>query len=169
MGTSVTPPRIVVGVARSPAGYAALRTAVGLARSRGLRMIAVRATSDFEASGRCYIEQAFGEAFGGVPADLEVEAASICDSAARALRRMAENPADLIVVGNGGRGRLHAAWAGTIGRSLVKTARCQVLVVPAPEMQRATRRSARRLKHGHTDVWSGFEQPEHARSHGRPS
>jgi hypothetical protein len=167
MDTSAAPPRVVVGVARSPAGYAALRAAVGIARNRGLRVIAVRATSDFESSGRDYIEQAFSEAFGGVPSDLEVEAASICDGAVNAICRMAEHPTDLIVVGNGRKGRLHAAWSKTVGGSLLKDACCQVLVVPGPEMQQATRRSVRRLRHGRTDVWSKFE-PEQSHSPNRP-
>lgn len=157
MDTSATPPRVVVGVDRSPPGYAALRAAVGIAGGRGLRVIAVRAAASFEADGRRYIEQAFDEAFGGIPAGLEVEVVPMCDGAVQAIRRAADNPADLIVVGNDGKGPFHAVWSGSVGRSLLKDARCQILLVAAPEMQKTTRRSARRLRHGHTDVWNRFE------------
>ena len=36
-------PRVVVGVDKSPAGYAALRVAVGIARSRRMPLYAIRA------------------------------------------------------------------------------------------------------------------------------
>lgn len=150
-------PRVVVGVSRSPAGYAALHAAVGVARGRGLQLVAVRATTVADVTAKLYIEHAFADAFGAVPDDLDVEEVLMCDCAVGALARAAPNPADLIVVGSSDHGSFRALWSGRVGRSLLKQAHCPVLVVPPPEMQRATRRSARRLGRGRTDVWDRFE------------
>jgi nucleotide-binding universal stress UspA family protein len=160
-------PHVVVGVERSSTGYAALHAAVGIARSRSLPVLAVRATSSLESDGREYIEQAFAEALGGIPEGLEVEEVPVFDGAVDAIRRAADGPADVIVVGNSGKGLFHALWSGSVGRSLLKGLPCQVVLVPAPEMQKATRRSVRRLRRGHADVWSSFES-EQPQPHGRP-
>lgn len=162
-----TQPRVVVGVERSSTGYAALRVAVGIARSRGLPVVAVRATSSLESDGRECIEQAFAEALGGIPADLEVEEMPVFDGAVNAIRHAVGNPADVIVVGNSGKGLFHAVCSGSVGRSLLKGLPCQVVLVPEPEMQKATRRSVRWLRRGHADVWSRFES-EQPQPHGRP-
>jgi len=150
-------PRVVVGVDRSLAGYAALRTAVGIARSRHLSLFAVRATLSLYTNETTYIEDAFAEALGGIPYGLDVQPTPMSGNASNALARVASDPRDLIVVGNDGRGVVRAAWSGSVGRTLFKHACCQILVVPAPAMHRATRRSARKLRAGRTDVWDRFE------------
>lgn len=160
-------PRVVVGVDQSLAGYSALRAAVSLARNRRVPLFAVRGTSVLDATTEQYVKQAFTEAVGGIPLDLDVHVTPMIDSACSALARVASDPRDLLVVGNDGRGAFRAFWSGSVGRSLFKFARCQILVVPGPEMHRATRRSARKLHAGRTDVWDRFES-EVPELRGRP-
>jgi hypothetical protein len=71
------------------------------------------------------------------------------------------------VVGNDGHGMIRAIWSGSVARHLLGHVRCQVLVVPAPEMQRSTRRSVRKLRKQRTDVWDRFES-EVPELRGRP-
>ena len=150
-------PRVVVGVDQSLAGYAALRTAVSVARSRRLPLFAVRGTSLIDTTGEHYIKVAFTEALGGIPCDADVHVTPMVDNASSALTRIACDARDLIVVGNDRCGPLRALWSGSVGHSLFKRACCQILVVPASEMHHATRRSARRLHANRTDVWDRFE------------
>lgn len=93
----------------------------------------------------------------GIPADLDVRFDLSDRSVAEALVEIASDPRDLIVIGNEGKGALRALWSGSPARRLLKRARCPILAVPGPEMQRATRRSARKLAADHTDVWDRFE------------
>ena len=150
-------PRVVVGVDQSLAGYAALRTAVSIARSRQLPLFAVRAAPDSYPNVETYIEEAFAEALGGMPLDLDLRPTRMPGSADAALARVASDRQDLIVVGNDGRGMVRAVRSGSVGRTLFKYAHCQILVVPAPAMHRATRRSARKLRGSGADVWDRFE------------
>ncbi|MBR7825635.1 universal stress protein [Actinospica sp. MGRD01-02] len=160
-------PRVVVSVDQSLSGYAALRVAAGEARSRNVPLQAVRAMPGIGIVDMEYVDAAFEEALGGYPAGVEVTRIVAFDSTSGALARHASDPRDLIVVGNDGRGRLRAAWFGSVARSLLKHARCQVLVVPPPEMQRATRRSLRKLRRHRADVWDRFET-EVPQLRGRP-
>ena len=160
-------PRVVVSVDRSLSGYAALRVAAGLARSRNVPLQAVRAMAGIGTADMEYIDTAFQEALGGFPLGVEVTRTVSFDSASHALARHAHDPRDLIVLGNDGKGVLRAVWSGSVARSLLKHARCQVLVVPAPEMQRATRRSLRKLRSHRADVWDRFET-EAPELRGRP-
>ena len=150
-------PRVVVGVDQSLAGYAALRTAVAIARGRHVPLFAVRAALNIRTDEQNYIEEAFAEALGGFPSDLDVRPTPMPDGAGAALARVASDPRDLIVVGNDGRGMVRAIRSGSMGRTLFKYAHCQILVVPAPAMHRATRRSARKLRGSRADVWDRFE------------
>jgi hypothetical protein len=152
-----THPRVIVGIDRTLAGYAALRLAVGIARGRRLPLQAVRASAGVASRDAAYIDQAFQEALGGIPLDLEVTKTIVYEPAASGLARNAADPRDVIVVGNDATGALRVIWPGTVGRGLFKRARCQVLVVPAPEMHRPTRRSLRRLRRRRADVWNRFE------------
>jgi K+-sensing histidine kinase KdpD len=160
-------PRVVVSVNHSVAGYAALRVAVGIARSRRVPLQAVHARAPFGALDNDYINQAFHEALGGFPLDLELLKTSESESPSAALANNANDPRDLVVVGNDGRGMIRAIWSGSVARYLLKHVRCQVLVVPAPEMQRSTRRSLRKLRRQRTDVWDRFES-EVPELRGRP-
>ena len=160
-------PRVIVNVEHSAAGYAALRVAVGIARGRRVPIQAVHARAGFGTIDNEYINQAFDEALGGCPADLEFIKTSDFDSPSTALANNAIDPRDLIVVGNEGRGMFRALWSGSASRYLLKHVRCQVLVVAPPEMQRATRRSVRKLRRQRTDVWDRFES-EVPELRGRP-
>lgn len=155
--TTPVRPRVVLGVDRSVAGYAALRAAVRQARGRGLILYAVRAATVIVDDVSGYITDAFTEALGTLPEDVEIRFVISTEPAAVALAACAPNAQDVILVGNGRKGRLAALWTGSVGHGLLKLARCPVIVVPGPEMQRATRRSARRLRAGRTDVWDRFE------------
>lgn len=150
-------PRIVVAVEHTLAGYAALRTAAQLARARGLPLYALLASATAQARDHVAIERAFQQALAGFPRDLHIVTTVVYCSPATALAECASDPQDVIVVGNDGRGPLHALWSAPTAHTLLKHAHCQVLLVPAPEMHRATRRSARALHRHNTDVWTRFE------------
>ena len=160
-------PRVVVSVDHSIAGYAALRVAVGIARSRRVPLHAVHTNAGIGTVDDSYIDEAFHEALGGFPLDLELTKTAVFESTSAALANNASDARDLIVVGNDGHGLLRAAWSGSVARHLLGHARCQVLVVAAPEMHRATRRSARKLRRPRTDVWDRFES-EVPELRGRP-
>ena len=160
-------PRVVVNVNHSVAGYAALRVAVGIARGRRVPLQAVHAGAGMGTIDDEYIDEAFHQALGGLPPDLELAKTTVFESPGSALSKSASDPRDLIVVGHEGRGGLRAVWSGSIARFLPGHVRCQVLVVPAPEMHRATRRSARKLRRQRTDVWDRFES-EVPQLRGRP-
>ncbi|HET9172701.1 MAG TPA: universal stress protein [Actinospica sp.] len=160
-------PRVVVHVDHSLSGYAALRVAAGVAKERRVPLQAVRAMPGIGAADMEYIDEAFRKALGGFPSDVELSKTIAFDSTSGALARHAADPRDLIVVGNDGKGMIRALWSGSVARYLLKHARCQVLVVPAPEMQRATRRSLRKLRRHRADVWDRFET-EVPQLRGRP-
>lgn len=152
-------PRVIVGVDDSLTGLAALRVAVAEARRRGLPLHAVRAASHGVV---CYeqgvIANAFHQALGGIPSDIEVHQDCVSLCIEDAMRMSATDPRDLIVVGSSGKGLWHAFWSGSASRAVLKRARCQVLAVPAPEMNRGARWARRRLRSTRRDVWSQFEQ-----------
>lgn len=152
-------PRVVVGVDDSLTGLAALRVAVAEARRRGLPLHAVRAASHGVACyEQSFITQAFHQALGGVPDDIEVHQDCVSLCIRDAIRTSAADPRDLIVIGTSGKGLWHAIWSGSSIRALLRRPRCQVLAVPAPEMNRAARRERRRLRSQRHDVWAQFEQ-----------
>lgn len=150
-------PRVVVGVDKTVAGYACLRVAVARARARKEPLHAIRSVPAVCFYSTDYIAEAFTETLGGIPADLDVRLDLSDESVAEALAKSASDPRDLIVIGNEGKGALRALWSGSPARRLLKRARCPILVVPGPEMHRATRRSAHKLAADHTDVWDRFE------------
>jgi nucleotide-binding universal stress UspA family protein len=162
-----THPRVVVGVDHSLAGFAALRVAVDVARSRRVPLHAIRASADLGEGCEEYIQAVFALALGGVPAGVDLHTGAAVGSTSDALCKSACDPRDLIVVGNGGKGAVRAILSGSVGRSLFKHACCHILVVPTPEMHRATRRSARKLRAERTDVWDRFET-EVPQLRGRP-
>jgi len=164
---NTTHPRVVVNVDHSVAGYAALRVAVGIARGRHVPLQAVYATAGTGTIDNAYINEAFHEALGGFPRDLELTKTTVFESTSAALTNNASDPRDLIVVGDDGHSVFRAIWSGSVARRLLGHARCQVLVVPAPEMHRSTRRSLRKLRKPRTDVWDRFES-EAPELRGRP-
>jgi nucleotide-binding universal stress UspA family protein len=159
-------PHVVVGVDDSLAGYAALRAAVRFARTNRMPLHAIRAEPALGVQEN-YAPGVFTEALGGVPRDIYVEMESVPSSAHKALLESATDPRDVIVVGGDGKGALRALWSGSVSRRLLKKARCQIIVVPPPEMRRATRRSLRKLHASRADVWDRFES-EIPQVRGRP-
>jgi nucleotide-binding universal stress UspA family protein len=154
-------PRVVVGVATSIHGLAALRAAVAEARTRGLPLHAIRSHNSVQTGeGVDMIRSAFVEALGEVPGGLEIHLTAICSPVVQALTDCAHDPRDLIVVGDNRRGTWHSMWSGSIARSLIHRARCPVLAVPAPEMARAIYElEHRRARADSEDLWEQFERP----------
>ena len=150
-------PRVVVGVASSIQGLAALRSAVAEARSRRLPLHAIRTRNSVQAGEDLdSIKAAFREALGEIPDDIEIRLTSTCALATDALIDCADDPRDLIVVGNSGKGAWRALWSGSVTRTLIRRSRCPVLAVPAPEMARAVP-GHRRARAGREDLWEQFE------------
>ena len=137
-------PQLIVGIDRSPAGRAALRVAAAEAIRRGMPLHAVRVRShllgpvdDFTA-----IDLAFDDAFGGIPAGLDVRRAILDSPIAKALATRAHHPGDLLVLGSRGAGRSprqwwHRLWSRSTVQGCLRQARCPVLLVSASGTGRA--------------------------------
>lgn len=150
-------PRVIVGVDDSLTGHAALRTAVAEARRRGQPLHALRArTSGIPCVDSGLIDATFISALGGRPADVEIHSEVVDGTIRGAIAASASHPGDLIVVGNSGRGMLHAFWSGSVSRACLRHARCAVLAVPAPDLARAVHR-AHRWRPRRRDLWDEFE------------
>lgn len=146
--------RVVVGVDDSPAGLAALRWAVGFARSRGARLVAVRAWalglprhgglrrcrghspvvltflgSEPSAAARRLTTRAFRAAAGDVPDDLDVTIQAPEGNPGPVLTRIASDSADVLVVGTTPGPRLRRAVHGSVSAYCTAHARCPVIVV----------------------------------------
>ena len=149
------PARIIVGVDDRPAGLAALRWAVRLARSWDVPLVAVRAwelgqptgtrgrrhasrhlvvqafdgaTERAAAAG--FARKAFGAAVGEVPADLRISIETPQGDPGGALARIVTPAGDILVIGQGRRTWRRWAMRGAVGPSFGKHMRCPVLVVP---------------------------------------
>jgi nucleotide-binding universal stress UspA family protein len=150
-------PRVVVGVDASIHGLAALRAAVTEARTRRLPLHAIRCHNSIQASaGTDTIKDAFLEALGEIPDDIETHLITGCAGVSDALTDCADDPRDLIVVGVSGKGSWHALWSGSVARSLIRRTHCPVLAVRAPEMARAVHEHRHTLV-GREDLWEQFE------------
>lgn len=148
---------IVVGVDDSPAGLAALRWAVGQARSRGVSLVAVRSwalglprhggrrhrhrarvhphvvlyfdgTEPRDASIKL-VRDSFRIATGGMPRDVTVTVKTPEGDPAEALTDIA-TARDLIVVGRAEPG-LRRVLHGSVSHYCRRHSRCPVVVVPA--------------------------------------
>ncbi|WP_436656476.1 universal stress protein [Micromonospora sp. URMC 103] len=144
-------PRVIVGVDRSFAGLAALRTAVRLARRDGAYLHAVRAWTfvpvwrpgtmpwlwqeDLARAARAYVREAFDAALGGVPHDVPVRLVAEQGYAGQVLVDHACRANDLLVVGSPRRGRF--GGGGHVTRYCVTRAVVPVVAVPAPAWARA--------------------------------
>jgi len=150
-------PAVVLGVDGSLTGLAALRAAVAEARRRGLPLYAVRArTNGIPGIDQKAIRDAFLDALGAIPTDLEIHFEVVDGGVLRGITSSATHPGDLIVVGNSGRGLWHACWAGSVSRGCLRRARCAVLAVPAPKPAREAR-TRRRWHPRRRDLWDQFE------------
>lgn len=149
--------RVIVGVDDSLAGLQALREAAGIARQRGMEMLAVRACRPLptgtsfecwpaarqdmaflpppprqdvcEQLARDFVEYAFGEAMGRIPGDVPVQTIISYEPPHRALAAAAYRDEDLLVIGAS---RRHPWWPfrHSPGRYCATRAVCPVLIVP---------------------------------------
>ena len=149
--------RVIVGVDDSLAGLQALREATGIARDRGMEVLAVRAYRPLPAGASfdcwpangqnpafmpppprqdvCeqlavdFVRHAFGEAMGGIPGDVPVHTVVTYERLYRALTTAARQEADLLVIGAS---RHHHWWPfrHSPGRYCAAHAVCPVLIVP---------------------------------------
>ena len=141
--------RVVVGVAGTTAGWAALRAAVAAAEQRDAILYAVRvlpaATAgramapallrdDLVTAAVEEISDAFGRACGGPPRSVPMRITTVDGPVGPALVQLADREDDLLVLGARCRRR---SFGHQPGRYCIRHAGCQVLVVPAPEMARS--------------------------------
>jgi nucleotide-binding universal stress UspA family protein len=149
---------IVVGVDGSPASLAALRFALGEARLRRTRLLALHAwvLPLTEAPGPFLLDlpSPAGPPVQELSADLGRAAdallAAALDEVAEVAegveveRRVVEGPAasmlveasegaDLLVVGSRGHGGFHGLLLGSVSQQCAQHARCPVVIVPSPE------------------------------------
>ncbi|MEU7033576.1 universal stress protein [Streptomyces sp. NPDC046237] len=138
--------RVVVGIDGSAASHAALRWAVDYARLVGAHVEAVAAydvpgaigwsapavdaTLDAEQARRT-LSSEIGTALGG-PQDVAVEEHLVRGNAAQALITASEG-AELLVVGNRGRGGFARLLLGSVSQQCALHAECPVVILRAPE------------------------------------
>jgi nucleotide-binding universal stress UspA family protein len=147
--------RVVVGVDDSAGGLAALRWAVGLARSRGAQLVAVRAwalglprhggrrhrrddhhrvvmafrgNAPREAAAEL-TRRAFSAAAGGVPGDLAVSIETPQGDPGAVLTGLATHADDLLVVGTQRGHGLKRLVHGSVSRYCSVRSRCPVVVI----------------------------------------
>lgn len=133
-------PQVIVGVDRSASGRAALHVAVAEAVRRGVPLHAVRVRSPLHGPVDDYrfIGAAFEDAFGTIPAGVEVRPAILPTTpVVTALTKRAGHPGDVLVLGapsdHPGRRplrRLRRLWSRSVVSGCLRQARCSVIVVP---------------------------------------
>jgi nucleotide-binding universal stress UspA family protein len=168
--------RIVVGLGLTLAGYEALRYAVALAREQGTPLVAVRAyrslrTDPYEWrqalawEARNDAARTFAEALGGEPDDLDVTIAIKPGRVAAVLAEVANNPADLLVVGSSSRPRPWDRGQKLAARHCFWRGDCPVIVVPEPALARI--RTLRQLqREAFHDIQRSLRaQPADTRNH----
>jgi nucleotide-binding universal stress UspA family protein len=144
----------VAGVDDSPQARAALHWAINWAGHTGARVQAIAAwalplpgvgdpgagtaamlaSADAEEQLQTHARQCLAAAAAGLPAGAEqiLDRAVVCGDAATVLLDAARH-ADLLVVGNTGRGALAGAVTGSVALRCAHLARCPIVLVPAPE------------------------------------
>jgi nucleotide-binding universal stress UspA family protein len=158
MSATVSDERIIVGVDDSPGGLAALRWAVGRARSRHCQLIAVRAWAlqlpqhggrrmrddghrhvvvafagtVHRSAASAVIQRAFRLASGGIPADVPVRIAIPEGDPGVVLTGLADGDGDLLVVGTQPGHHVHQAIHGSVSGYCARHSSCPVVVVPGP-------------------------------------
>jgi nucleotide-binding universal stress UspA family protein len=150
----VTTKQLVVGVDGTAAGVAALRWAVDQARETGAQVLAIAVCEPSqpvvvgpEISGAYVAQPALDdeqltaaaeawltEAINALPGDgaQAVERRTRRGDPATVLLEAARD-ADLLVVGNHGRGAIAGALAGSVAQRCAHHATCPLVLVPAPE------------------------------------
>jgi nucleotide-binding universal stress UspA family protein len=151
--------RIVVGVDDSSGGVAALRWAVGLARSQEVGLVAVRAWAlglpqhggrrhqrdphhlvvltfrggERREAAADLVRRTFGVATGGVPRDLDIRIETPEGDPGAVLASLAANPGDLVVVGTQRGHILKRLLHGSVSRYCSRHTSCPVVVVGPDE------------------------------------
>jgi len=141
--------RVVIGLDGSLAAYSALRYAVAEARRRGAVLIVVRAYAPAAVRGMPdatltreavdEVGQAFAEAMGAMPRDLDVRLLTRVGEPGPSLIAVADGEADLIVIGGSRPDRFRWRRAGRIAAYCAARASCPVVVVPPPGLARSGR------------------------------
>lgn len=146
--------RVVVGVHGSLTSLAALRMALDQARGRNAILVPVLAWSPVggelayrkapcpellavwqqEAAHR--LRNAFDEAFGGCPPDVDLQAQLVRGAPGPALVQAAGSTEDLLIVGSSQRRVLRRRMHGPTARYAIRHAACAVLLVPPPALLR---------------------------------
>ncbi len=146
--------RVVVGVDVSPAGLAALRWAIGLARSRGARLVAVRAWAlglprhggrrhrggrspvvltfrgtEPSHAARSLVKRALSDAAGDAPHDLDVTIQTPEGDPGPVLTQIASGRDDVLVVGSRPGPSLRRVVHGSVSAYCTAHAHCPVTVV----------------------------------------
>jgi nucleotide-binding universal stress UspA family protein len=146
------PTHVVVGVHGSVTSLAALRIARQQARDRDAVLMPVLAWGPVggelaylrapcapllqvwrrEANQR--MANAFEEAFGGYPADVEVRPQVVRGQPGSLRVQAAEDDGALLVIGSGHRRLLRRRWHGPTARYCLAHATCPVVLVPPPDL-----------------------------------
>jgi nucleotide-binding universal stress UspA family protein len=147
--------RIIVGVSGSLSSLAALRLAVGHARRTTGAMDAVLAwappggeTGPKVATPKVLVDlwtemaaqrlrQAFDEALGGIPTDIDVRLHVVRGDPGKVLTCLAHRPDDLLVIGAGSAGAIRRRLHRTVGGYCTAHAGCPVILAPPPALARA--------------------------------
>ncbi|MFE5216547.1 MULTISPECIES: universal stress protein [unclassified Streptomyces] len=161
--------RVIVGVSGSPGSLTALGRAAGEARHRGAELwpVLTRQAPEGDLAARRFpasasmmpaweqlarerLLRALREVFGSVDTGLAGQALVVRGAPGPALVRTADRDDDILLVGAGGRGRLHRALWPSVSRYCLAHAGCPVLAVPPSPLQATMatvhRRNALRLR-----------------------
>ena len=136
---------VVVGIDASPAGLLALRWAVGEAVLRGYRVEVVHAwesvplpgnmftsARELRTASEMFVANEIASVSREVPVAPPMTGVSVQGSAAKVLCERAAG-ASLLVVGRGRRAAVRDLLPRSVSASVVRGARCPVLIVPVPE------------------------------------
>ncbi len=144
--------RVIVGVCGSPGSLHALRQAVALARAFECPLVPVLAWQppggevhehqvqsiyldrEWMAIAQNRLSAAFEEGLGALPADVYCEPWLVRGATGQVRGAVADQPADLLVIGTGRRGLLRRALLARIAEHCVAHAVCEVLAVPPPPL-----------------------------------
>ncbi|MEV6839446.1 universal stress protein [Streptomyces sp. NPDC051133] len=171
MSETRTPPtaRVVVGVSGSPGSLTALGRAADEARHRGAELwpvltwqapegdlaarrfpAAASMVPEWERLARERLVGALRDVFGSTGTGLPGQALVVRGAPGPALVRTADRDDDMLLVGAGGRGRLHRVLRPSVSRYCLAHAGCPVLAVPPSPLQATLaavhRRNALRLR-----------------------
>jgi nucleotide-binding universal stress UspA family protein len=149
--------RVLVGVDDTHAGIAAVQEAVGLARTTGAQLVAVRSwalglprhggrrrpaghahphvilyfdVAGLEQESADIVRKVFRIAVGGMPRDVTVTVKTPEGDPGPALTDLARADGDVLVVGEGHRPSVRHLLHGSVSRYCDDHARCPVVVVP---------------------------------------